>query len=179
MKIKLLSSVLIMSLLFVSCSSDDDSGEPTGGETEATIVSSSDVEFSLDDSNRFYASSTETMYGEGKIDAAAVKVIDLVGDSNQAFIAFSSPSDMDNYITNGSITKIQHTGVSMTAAEFDAMEDDTTLKTLTVVNDNESISPNGYEGKIVLFQNAEGKIGAIKLRSFNANRVLVAIKVQK
>ncbi|MFL1896657.1 beta-barrel fold lipoprotein [Aquimarina sp. 2-A2] len=179
MKIKLLSSVLIMSLLFVSCSSDDDSGEPTGGEAEATIVSSGDVEFSFDDSARFYASSTNKMYSEGEIDADAVKVIDIVGDSDQVLIAFISPSGESTSVPSGTVTKFQHTNVSMTAAEFDAMEDDTKLKTLTVVDDNESISPNDYEGKIVLFENAAGKKGAIKLKNLNRTRLLVDIKVQK
>ncbi|WP_378184680.1 hypothetical protein ACE939_08095 [Aquimarina sp. W85] len=178
MKIKLLSSVFIFSLFFISCSSDDDGGEQEKEEAVVTLKSTADISFSLDDSNRFYASSTNEMYGEGNIDADAVKVIDIVGDSNTAFIAFSSPSETEDFITNGSVTKIQTQNVSMTVAEFDAMEDDTTLKALTVVGDNEAIGLEGYKDRIVIFENAAGKKGAIKLKAINATRLLVDIKVQ-
>ncbi|TYP70021.1 hypothetical protein BD809_11431 [Aquimarina intermedia] len=114
----------MMSLLCVSCSSDDDSGEPTGGEAEVAIVSSGDVEFSFDDSARFYASSTNKMYGEGELNGDYLKPIESVENSNQAFITFSSPSDETTFLPNVTATKIQTKNASLTTTEFDAMEDD-------------------------------------------------------
>ena len=65
----------------------------------------------------------------------------------------------------------------MTVAEFDAMEDDTLLKDLTVSDDNEAQSITYRE--VVLFETAEGKIGAFKINMLNAQRISIDVKVMK
>ncbi|WP_103865197.1 hypothetical protein [Aquimarina sp. I32.4] len=180
MKIKFLSTVFLFTVLFTSCSKDDDAGTPdTGGETETTILSYANVEFTFDDSARFFATSTGTMYGAFKIDADAAKIIDLAGDSGTDFIAFISPSAEGATIPNGTKTKIQHTGVSMTVAQFDEIKDDSVLKKLTVVDDNDSVAISSHKEKIILFENATGKKGAIKMTAINSERLKVDIKVMK
>ncbi len=183
MKTKFLSYVFVLSLIIMSCSKDDDSGSTntdtdSDTDTEQLISTFSDVEFSLDDSARFYATSTGKMYGKSGIDGETSKIIDLVGDSNQAFIAFSSPSSTSE-ITDGTKTKVQHTNVSMTVAQFDAITDSKSFTDITVTDDNESIGLSDYKNNIILFENSAGKKGAIKLKAINSTRVLVDIKVVK
>ncbi|MEW7280864.1 hypothetical protein ABW636_19915 [Aquimarina sp. 2201CG1-2-11] len=178
MKLKFLICFFALAMYVTSCSKDDDSNSTNTTETEELISVFSDVEFSLDDSARFYATSTGRMYGASAIDSETSKIIDLVGDSNQAFIAFSSPSAV-NEIANGTVTKIQHTNVSMTVAEFDAIKDSKALAAIKVTNDNDSVGLSDYKNNIILFENADGKKGAIKLKAINATRLLVDIKVVK
>ncbi|GGX25511.1 hypothetical protein [Aquimarina muelleri] len=185
MKTKFLSVLFLFTLLFTSCSGDDDAGKPdTGGETEVTLVTYSDIEFSLTDSSntngRVFSTSSGKVYKDSEINAENAEIIDIVSATSQAFIAFDSPHKAtDPTIVGARITKYQPTGVSLTAADFDAMTDDSKLKSLIIVDDNETISISDYENKIVLFENASGKKGAIKLKALNANRLLVDIKVIK
>lgn len=185
MKTKFLSVLFLFTLLFTSCSSDDDAGKPdTGGETEATLVTYSDIELSLigsgNTNGRVFSTASGKVYKDSEINAENAEIIDIVSATSQAFIAFDSPDKAtDPAIVGGRVTKYQSTGVSLTAADFDAMTDDSKLKSLTIVDDNEAISISGYENKIVLFENASGKKGAIKLKSLNANRLVVDIKVIK
>lgn len=178
MKLKFLISLLTLTVLFISCSSDSivDKIKDEIDNVKA-IYSYTDVSFSLkDDSNRFFASSTGNLYKESEITATNVSLIDLVGESNTAFIAFSSPSSVTT-LANGSVTKIQHTNVSLDAASFDELNA-VTLSLLNVNDDNESLSIDSKD-KIILFENTEGKKGAIKIKAINADRLLVDIKVMK
>ena len=179
MKTKLLSSFFMFSLLFISCSSDDSDNNDGGmEEVEETLLYYSDISFSFDNSARFFATSTGEMYGESGLGTTALEEIDIVGDSNQAFIAFISPSDDSATSQGGKTTKYQYQNVTLTAAQFDAMTDDSLLKDLTVTDESESL-PIDSQGAIVIFENAAGKKGAIKIGSINATRLLVDIKVQK
>lgn len=178
MKLKFLTSLFAFALLFTSCSTDsivDKIKEEI--ETLESINSYTDVSFSLkDDSERFFAASTGDLYKESNITATNVSLIDLVGVSNTAFIAFASPSRVST-LANGKVTKIQHTNVSLDVASFD----DLNVATLSIlnVNDDEDSLPIDSKDKIILFENAEGKKGAIKIKAINADRLLVDIKVMK
>ena len=181
MKSKLFIYLFVLAIGIISCSKDDDSNSDnmdSETNTEETISTFSDVEFSLDDAARFYATSTGKMYGVSGIDSETSKTIDLVGDSNQAFIAFSSPSKADE-ISSGTVTKIQHTNVSMTVTEFDDIKDSKAFMDITVTDDNDSVGLSDYKDNIILFENEAGKKGAIKLKAIKATRVLVDIKVVK
>jgi len=176
---KFLTYFLFVAVLFTSCSKDDEASNDMGdAPVEATILTHTDVEFSLDDSARYFASSTGKLYLETELNTEAAAIIDVVGDSNQAFIAFSSPSSTSQ-IPDGTITKVQHVDVSITTEQFDAIEDDSLLSTISVIDDNESVGISGYQDKIIVFENAAGKKGAIKLKAINATRLLVDIKVIK
>ncbi len=179
MKAKFLSSLFLFSVLFISCSSDDDSpADGNGGEESQDSISTfTSVDFSFDNSARFFATSTGKMYSESEINDETAKIIDVVGDSDQAFIAFVSPSVEGGTIPSGTVTKFQYQDVTLTAEDFEAMTDDSKLKNLTVTNQNESL-PTSSKG-IILFENAAGKKGAIKINAINASRLQVDIKVMK
>jgi hypothetical protein len=181
MKAKFLSGLFLFSVLFISCSKDDDSSTPADDgddQNTETISTFTDIVFSLDDSSKYFSTSEGKMYSKSEITAESTKVIDLVGDSNQTFIAFSSPSKTSE-ISGGTVTKIQHLDTKLTVTNFDDIKDDSTLKNLSVTDDNDSVGITGYKEKIIIFENAAGKKGVIKLKAINADRVLVDIKVMK
>lgn len=185
MNIKFLNVLFSVVLVFTSCSNSDDPGKPnTDDETKATLVTYSDIEFSLTDSGnmngRVFSTASGKVYKDSEINAENAEIIDIVSATNQSFIAFDSPDKAtDPAIVGARATKFMHTGVSVTATDFDAMTDDSKLKSLTIVGDKESVNISGYENKIVLFENASGKKGAIKLKALNTNRLVVDIKVIK
>jgi len=181
MKSKFLSGLLLCSILFVSCSKDDDNNNmpETGGEAEASLVTFNDVEFSLDDSARFFSTSTGMMHSaeEATTSKEIGPTIDIVGASNTGLIAFDSPSDPRTDVVEGTKTKFQYQDVSITAADFEAIMDDSKLKDLTIADQNESLPISSKE--VILFENAAGKKGAIKIKAINSNRLLVDIKMMK
>lgn len=167
---------------FTSCSDDD--GEDPVVEVNGEISSFENIELKLIDSDSddygiAFSMTTGKTYKYSEVDSDNVAEIDLVSFANQAFIAFDSPDENDilKEIEGVKSTKIQLTNVMMTADEFDTIEDDTLLKDLTVVNDNES-QPITYRD-VVLFETAEGKIGALKINLLNAARISFDVKVIK
>ncbi len=184
MKTKFLSGLFLLSVLFISCSKDDDAGTPAvGGEAQETISTFTDVSFDLDgsssDPSTLFSTSSGKSYKVSEVNSTNVASIDISSFVLQAFIAFQSPDDVSPAISGATTSKFQHTDVSFTSADFDAAADDTKLKTLSVTDDGESISSTDATGKIIIFENAAGKKGAIKIKAINAQRVLVDIKVMK
>lgn len=191
MKITFLSSLFIFSLLFISCSDSDDSDNEIEEQidVEEVVSSYTDILFNLSDSDiedpqYLFSTSEGVSYKESEISDANIALIDIVSFSLKSFVAFDSPDNDTNDIFNidgASTTKFQHTNVTLTAEEFDSIKttDSSLLVGLTVTNDEDSISVSDYENAIILFENAAGKKGAIKVTSFNAQRILVDIKVTK
>lgn len=175
--------VTVVLMSSISCSSDDGTTNMKEEEKE-TIIGYTDVEFALEgntEGGRWFASVSGKVYKEAELTQVTGATVDLVSVSNSAFIAFSSPDDSNNSITvpGATRTKTQHENVTMTATAFDAIKDDSALKNITITHDTESIGISGFEGKIILFENAKGKKGAIRLKAINAKRLLVDIKVMK
>ena len=186
MKAKFLSSLFLFSVLFISCSSDDDSGAPddgNNGETQGEISTFTDIPFELigtsSDPSILFSTSSGTSYKVSEVNTTNVASIDIASFTLQQFIAFESPDIIEPTLTGATTSKFQHLDVTFTAADFDSATDDTKLKDLTIVGDEDSISSTDATNKIILFENAAGKKGAIKIKAINAQRVLVDIKVQK
>jgi len=181
MKKLIVLSLVAVFVAFTSCS--DDSEDPIV-EVNGEISTFENVELKLVDSDTeaygvAFSTTTGLTYKRDEVTEDNVGDIDLASFTNQAFIAFNSP-DQDAVIKEvegAKSTKIQMTNVEMTAEEFDAMEDDILLKDQTVTDDNES-QPIDYKG-VVLFETAEGKIGALKINLLNAERISVDVKVIK
>lgn len=178
---KLVLSILFLSVLITSCSKDD---SPTPEEPEVTISKYKDVELKLDnvDSDTYgiaFSSKTGKTYKASEITTDNIKDIDIVSFNFTAFISFMSPHEAESTKDKDGVTttKIQHTNVTMTVEEFDALEDDTKLKALTVTNDKEALEST-YRG-VILFENAAGKKGAIKVKALNSKRILFDVVVQK
>jgi hypothetical protein len=192
---KKITGLLLATILFVSCSKDNvetpaNISSPAAGNTgvvdNSTIVTYKDVEFSQTEGSTTYATyfSTKTgkSYKDSELNETNGPDIDLafVGNTN-AFIFFTSPNDtyfLKAVVPGATKTLVINNKSGFSAADFDAMVDDTKLKDLKVINDDDSIGSLQFP-LVVIFQNAKGKKGVIKLKEINKERLLVDIKVQK
>lgn len=185
MKNILFISLITSSFLF-SCDSDDDDNSNNEDPIEETLVTYSDIEFAQDDNStehgRFYSTSDGKMYKSDELNDTNGPTIDVVFQgSESSFIFFESPDDLFDSsieIPGATSTKVTNFESGFSVADFDAMTDSEPLKNLDIVHDNESIGSLDFP-LIVLFENAAGKKGAIKLKAINSNRLLVDIKVEK
>lgn len=181
-KIKFLIAICISSV-FISCSDDDSDFPGDFVDTSDDVISSyTNVSLSYITSNddRVFASVNGRTYDEDAIIDEIGPIIDLVSVSDQNMVKFISPNnEMSITIPGATDTKIQHLDVSVSASDFDNIEDDELLKDITVVNDDESIAANDAINSIILFENANGRKGAIKIKSFNLSAILVDVKVLK
>lgn len=178
--------LLALFLLGVSCSKDDEAKteDTPKEEDKATIMTYTDVELKLIDSDKdnfgiAFSSVDGKTYKASEINKDNITNIDIVSFVSKAMTAFESPEAADDTknIEGATKTKIQHIEVKMTEADFDAIKDDSAFKDLTILDDKES-KPSAYKG-VILFENALGKKGALKLKAHNAERVLMDVKVVK
>jgi hypothetical protein len=182
---KKITGLLLATILFVSCSKDNVETPANPAVDNSTIASYKNVEFSVKEGSTAYASffSTKTgkSYKDSELNATNGPEIDLVFVAQEGgLIFFTSPDETDFKVTVPGATKtlIKNFQSGFSAADFDAMVDDSKLKALTIVNDDNVIGTLQFP-LTVLFQNSKGKKGVIKVLSINADRLLVDIKVQK
>ncbi|WP_299317779.1 hypothetical protein [uncultured Maribacter sp.] len=161
-------------------------------EEEAEELSSyvlyENVEFIVDtdglDTKRFFSTSTGNLYTYNEIDAEIAPSIDLawydMSPSNPGFLFWMSPDDLfiDEQIEGGTTTKMENTADQMTVAEFDAISDESSLVDLVIENEDEAMGPQDYP-VVVLFENAAGHKGAIKMKSNDGQIMIVDIKVAR
>lgn len=174
-------SIFVLSILFVSCSKEE---ETVVKEEKETITYYKDVELKLMDSDSddfgiAFSSKTGKTFKKSEINESNIADIDIVSYVFQGLTAFSSPDEADETkgINGATKTKIQHINIKMTVEEFEAMKDDSMLKSLEIVHDEEA--RNSVHKGIFLFENAAGKKGAIRTKIFNAQRVIIDVKVMK
>ncbi len=146
----------------------------------------------------FFSTQLRQAFKQGEIDAANGSKIDLVffGLSESfAFNLFVSP-DAAVALTFAAIPGAQKTryvnvqetcscSPTLTADDFDAITNGSKLQTLNIpvgTSNNSSFS-NAVTPRVVLFQNAAGKKGAIKIKQFvqdgPRSYILCDIKIQK
>tara|TARA_R110000764_G_scaffold116237_1_gene203109 strand:- start:141 stop:854 length:714 start_codon:yes stop_codon:yes gene_type:complete len=161
-------------------------------EEEAEELSSyvlyENVEFIVDtdglDTKRFFSTSTGNLYTYNEIDAEIAPSIDLawydMSPSNPGFLFWMSPDDLfiDEQIEGSTTTKMENTADQMTVAEFDAITDESSLVDLVIENEDEAMGPQDYP-VVVLFENAVGHKGAIKMKSNDGQIMIVDIKVAR
>lgn len=159
-------------------------------ETEelSSYVLYENVEFIVDtdglDTKRFFSTSTGNLYTYNEIDAEIAPSIDLawydMSPSNPGFLFWMSPDDLfiDEQIEGGTTTKMENTADQMTVAEFDAITDESSLVDLVIENKDEAMGPQDYP-VVVLFENAVGHKGAIKMKSNDGQIMIVDIKVAR
>ncbi len=146
----------------------------------------------------YYSTSLRKVFRSGDDLSVAGKDIDIVFFGlNQGFSynMFISPDSSTAYAF-GSIPGAKYTryinsleacgcSLTLTAAGFDAMTDDVLLKNMTISNSAEGGVPftNAVSPRIVLFRTADGRMGAIKVKTFVPNGtssyIIIDIKVQK
>lgn len=181
---KKITILLLTSILFLACSTELDVPE-AAIIADNTILTYTDVEFSQTASStiygRFFSTKTGKIIKNIEVNTINGADIDIayVGGPN-SFIYFTSPDDVSqNYnIPNATKSSFKNYNSGFTVADFDNMTNDSKLKNLEVINDNDAIGTFNFP-VIVTFKNAKGKKGVIKLKAYNSSRLLVDIKVQK
>lgn len=183
---KKIIQVLLVCTLFISCSKDKEVETTTTTVVDnATILTFKDIELSQTNSSttlgRYFSTKLGKTLKQSEVNSSNGADIDLVyvGGTSGLFY-FESPDRITGSIAipNAQKSLFKNYLSGFTVADFDAMTDDTKLKNLEVINDNESIGTLSLP-LIVTFKNAAGKKGVIKLKAINAERLLVDIKVQK
>ncbi|WP_157486550.1 hypothetical protein [Maribacter forsetii] len=187
----LLMCLFVSTLSIISCSNDDEDVMEQSEEEVAELASFmlyENVEFEVDteglDSKRFFSTITGSLYTYNEIDAEIALTIDLawydMSPSNPGFLFWMSPDDLfqDEQIEGGTTTKMENTADQMTVEEFDAITDESALIDLVIENEDEAMGPQDYP-TIVLFENAAGHKGAIKMKSNDGQIMIVDIKVAR
>ncbi|WP_405397458.1 hypothetical protein [Maribacter sp. Asnod2-G09] len=187
----LLICLFITAFSVISCSDDnEDVMEQNEEETAelASFVLYENVEFEVDtdglDTKRFFSTTTGDLYSYDEIDADIAPTIDLawydMSPSNPGFLFWMSPDDLfqDEQIEGGTTTKMENTANQMTVEEFDAITDESALVDLVIENEDEAMGPQDYP-VVVLFENAAGHKGAIKMKSNDGQIMIVDIKVAR
>ena len=187
----LLMCLFVSTLSIISCSNDDEDVMEQSEEEVAELASFmlyENVEFEVDteglDSKRFFSTITGSLYTYNEIDAEIASTIDLawydMSPSNPGFLFWMSPDDLfqDEQIEGGTTTKMENTADQMTVEEFDAITDESALVDLVIENEDEAMGPQDYP-TIVLFENAAGHKGAIKMKSNDGQIMIVDIKVAR
>lgn len=145
-----------------------------------------------------YATRLRKAFRKGDDLSSAGKDIDIAFFGlNQGFgyNKFISPDSASSYalgnIPGAAYTKYLNSieacncGLIFSAADFDAMTDDTPLRNITISDSAEGGVPftNAVSPRIVLFRTADGRKGAIKVKSFisdgTSSYIIVDIKIQK
>lgn len=188
--ILLAKAMLLCALSVVSCSKDEDKDEVEmeQQESETGITIHEDVKFAVDkdgvDSKRFFSTSTGKMYSFNEIDAEIGATVDLVwydsSPSNSGFLFWEDPSDLFGNLDmpGATATKIENYEPKMSAEQYDLIERKEQLNVLTVEHSNDAMGPVEYPIAI-LFENASGKKGIIKMKSNDGDFMTADIKVVK
>ncbi|WP_075340676.1 PKD domain-containing protein [Tenacibaculum agarivorans] len=146
----------------------------------------------------FFSTSTREVYTASEITDEIGAKIDLVFFGlNEEFIfnKFVSPDEamssafttIPNAVKTTIINKLEgcNCGVTISEAEFDAMNNDNTLQSLVITATTEGSKEfdNTVVPRIVVFETADKRKGAIKIKEFTKNGlnsfITVDIKVQK
>ena len=191
-KIFLLLSIGVIAFsTLTSCSDKDKKNDVVPVVDNSTIVTYNNVSFSLlnkesGNAGRFFSTKTGESYKGMQVNATILPNIDLgfsnLGCNRLIFISL----DNAKYFSFSGATKTiidNYPGSKLTPADFDAITNDAKLKDLSIVASDDG-SPNTLNlSSIILFKNAAGKKGAIKIKSIVETgtdpRIIVDIKVQK
>ncbi len=139
------------------------------------------IEEGKEEYGNFFSTSTGEMYSKEEIDSEAGKEIDLVFlSSKKSEGYFTSPDEEEEIykIPNATFTAINHNvPEEFDETSFENIKDETGFKNVSVQDDG--LNNIVKEGELILFQNSKGKIGVIKVKSYETDHVTVDIKVQK
>ncbi|PRB04097.1 PKD domain-containing protein [Chryseobacterium sp. MYb7] len=167
---------------------------------DANLLSFSNIQLGISSASStvgsFFSSELGTVLKQNEVNAANGSKIDFAFFGlNSSFIynQFVSPDEAQNNgflaIPNATHTKVINSqelvGTQLSSSGFDALDAGNDFNTITVTETNAGKSPfsNSVVPRVILFQTADGRKGAVKVKSFVANGlssyILVDIKVQK
>ncbi|WP_417443576.1 PKD domain-containing protein [Joostella sp.] len=152
-----------------------------------------------DNIGAFFSTKNRKVYSQGEVSSEIGEDIEIVFfglDEAFSFNKFISPDKVVGEtsfapIPNAQATKFINSqencgcGTSLSVAEFDAMEDDGLLKNLIIeeTNGGSQHFTAELQPRIILFQTADGRKGAIKVKEFknegSNSYILIDIKTQK
>lgn len=185
---KLILAALFFSSLFLSCSKDKTDSEPEPEVPANAIATYANIAFGVKHGDatyaRFFSTETGKSYMDSEVNQTSGPKIDIGFEQMAAPVNyFLSADNKDVKLTipgaTGSLFINYVKKDVMTIAEFDAMTDSDKLAGIAIdKDDNESFDVSNLP-VLVLFKNAAGKKGVIKVTAINAERILADIKVQK
>ncbi|BFO65400.1 PKD domain-containing protein [Chryseobacterium sp. KCF3-3] len=167
---------------------------------DANLLSFSNIQLGISSASStvgsFFSSELGTVLKQNEVNAANGSKIDFAFFGlNSSFIynQFVSPDEVQNNgflaIPNATHTKVINSqelvGTQLSSSGFDTLDAGNDFNTITVTETNAGKSPfsNSVVPRVILFQTADGRKGAVKIKSFVANGlssyILVDIKVQK
>lgn len=146
-----------------------------------------------------FSTRTREVYSQNKVTSSIGKDIGIIFfglDDSFGFNKFVSPDQVTQQTTFTAIPNATHTkfintlescqcGASLLATEFDAMEDDSLLENLIIIETNAGSQhfTSQITPRIVLFEIADGRKGAIKIKEYveqgSESYIMIDIKVQK
>lgn len=182
--------VFISSMLFNSCSSDDETKKDSVVADTSTLKTFTDVTFSLDpsegyDAGLYFSTELGKSYKTSKIDAATLPKIDIAFYSDSYSLNyFMSPSNADYGIKNATLTLfINAQKTILTIEQFNKIIKGSDFDSIKIDTDDDDSFPDDKTPNVVLFKNAAGKKGAIYIKSVHRvgydPRIVVDIKIQK
>ncbi|MDC8102671.1 PKD domain-containing protein [Chryseobacterium rhizosphaerae] len=167
---------------------------------DANLLSFSNIQLGISSASStvgcFFSSELGTVLKQNEVNVTNGSKIDFAFFGlNSSFIynQFVSPDEVQNNaflaIPNATHTKVINSqelvGTQLSSSGFDALDAGNDFNTITVTETNAGKSPfsNSVVPRVILFQTADGRKGAVKVKSFVANGlssyILVDIKVQK
>ncbi|GEN72138.1 PKD domain-containing protein [Chryseobacterium lathyri] len=167
---------------------------------DANLLSFSNIQLGISSASStvgsFFSSELGTVLKQNEVNATNGSKIDFAFfglNSSFMYNQFVSPDEVQNTgfmaIPNATHSKIINSqelvGTQLSSSGFDALNAGSDFNTITVTETNAGKSPfsNSVVPRVILFQTADGRKGAVKVKSFVANGlssyILVDIKVQK
>ncbi|NSL85453.1 hypothetical protein [Chitinophaga solisilvae] len=191
---KLFIGAAMLAAVITACSKKDDtntgSGNPDnntpvpGVTKKDTLAVYKDIEFDISPDKDKYGVAFSTKEGKvylrKNLPADGSKIDLVFADVDPAMLFFSSPDNknLTVKITGATTTLFRNypSANELDPAKFDTLSHVAALNNLFTAADNGSF-PMTYKG-LVLFKNAAGKFGVMKVTAINAERVQVTIKTQ-
>lgn len=160
-------------------------GSGTGGNKADSVVTFTDLKFSLTPASesygRAFSSFKGNVYLDNQIPDSIGKYIDIFFNnfgSNSMFFASPNDETVDLRIP-GTLTTLIRNYVpkdTFDVSAFDTISHASTIKKLTVKTDNESFATSDLPW-VVFFQNGFAKKGIIKVKAMSADYIIADVKV--
>lgn len=167
---------------------------------DANLLSFNDIQLGINSAHAavgcFFSSELGKVIKQGEVSQTNGSKIDFAFfglNSTFLYNQFVAPDEVQNVgfiaIPNASHTRVinsqESVGVQLSPSGFDALDSGNDFSSINVVETNAGKAPfnNSTVPRVVLFQTADGRKGAIKIKSFVTNGpnsyVVADIKVQK
>lgn len=183
---KIFVSLALLGIVSLSCKKDDKQENPPVVKGGLKIYTG--LAFSTDkpenEYGKVFSTKTGKMYRNGNIAAGEIPDVDIVFDNvEMGALWFSSPdASKISFKLAGARTTVfinNPAAALFTPAMYDTLSYSSALTKLNIRDDDNSGFPITGFPKVVLFKNAAGKSGVIKITAIQPHRIVADIKVQE